>query len=97
MEITIKINEFPIDVKTVANGWKEFVIDVGGREISVIVRPKVFAKLEQAYRQFPAWIAAIVGKMGKVTEKGFVLDEPNIQVFEKKLKVQEMPADSATV
>lgn len=97
MEITIKINEFPVDVKTIANGWKEFVVDVGGHEISITVRPKVFAKLEQAQRQFPAWVAAIAGKMGKVTEKGFVLDEPSIQVFEKKPKVQETPADSATV
>jgi len=28
MELTIKINEFPADVKTVENGWKQFELDV---------------------------------------------------------------------
>jgi len=32
------------------------------------------------------WIAAIAGKMGELTDDGFVLNEPNIQVFERKLK-----------
>ena len=96
MEITIKINEFPADVQTVANGWKEFVVDAGGREISITVKPKVFAKLEQARKSFPAWVAAIAGKMGKATGKGFILDEPTIQVFEKKPKAAESPAEAVT-
>jgi hypothetical protein len=96
MEITIKINEFPIDVKTLTNGWKEFIVDAGNHEISITVKPKVFAKLEQAQQQFPAWVAAIAGKIGKATEKGFILDDPNIQVFEKKPKAKETPAESAT-
>ena len=32
------------------------------------------------------WVAAIAGQMGEKTDKGFVLKEPNIQVFEKKPK-----------
>ncbi|MEW6732747.1 MAG: hypothetical protein AB1489_15580 [Acidobacteriota bacterium] len=52
----IKINEFPADAKTVANGWKEFTIDIGGREITVTVRPKMFNKLEQAHQQYPSWV-----------------------------------------
>jgi hypothetical protein len=32
------------------------------------------------------WVAAIAGKMGESTSKGFVLLEPSIQVFEKKPK-----------
>jgi hypothetical protein len=32
------------------------------------------------------WVAAIAGKMGEPTDRGFVLNEPSIQVFEKKPK-----------
>ncbi len=86
MEITIKINEFPTDVKTVENGWKQFELDCDGRLVSISVRPKVFKKLEQAQADFPMWVAAIAGKMGELTQTGFVLDQPNIQVFERKPK-----------
>ncbi len=86
LEITIKISEFPADVKTVENGWKSFEIDCDGRLVSVTVKPKVFKKLEQAQADYPMWVAAIAGKMGETSENGFVLLEPNIQVFEKKPK-----------
>jgi hypothetical protein len=86
LELTIKISEFPADVKTVENGWKFFEIDCDGRIVSVTVKPKVFKKLEQAQTDYPMWVAAIAGKMGEPTERGFVLNEPAIQVFEKKPK-----------
>jgi hypothetical protein len=86
LEITIKISEFPADVKTVENGWKSFEIDCDGWLVSVTVKPKVFKKLEQAQADYPMWVAAIAGKMGETSENGFVLLEPNIQVFEKKPK-----------
>ncbi len=53
LEITIKISEFPADVKTVENGWKSFEIDCDGRLVSVTVKPKVFKKLEQAQADYP--------------------------------------------
>jgi hypothetical protein len=86
MELTIKINEFPADVKTVENGWKQFDVDTGDRIVTIAVKPKVFKKLEQAQENYPQWVAAIAGQMGEKTDKGFVLKEPNIQVFEKKSK-----------
>ncbi|KAM3100291.1 fertility inhibition FinO-like protein [Phormidesmis sp. 146-12] len=85
LELTIKINELP-DAKTVDNGWKSFEVDCDGQIISMTVKPKVWKKLEDAQTNFPMWVAAIAGKMGQPTEKGFVLLEPNIQVFEKKPK-----------
>lgn len=93
LELTIKISEFPANVMTVENGWKSFELDCDGRIVSVIVKPKVFKKLEQAQADYPQWVAAIAGKMGSATEKGFVLSEPNIQVFEKKPKE---PKEAAT-
>ncbi|MBD0343973.1 MAG: fertility inhibition FinO-like protein [Coleofasciculus sp. Co-bin14] len=73
-------------MKTVENGWKEFELDCEGQLVTVTVRPKVFKKLEQAQENYPMWVAAIAGKLGQLTEKGFVLDQPNIQVFERKPK-----------
>jgi len=85
LELTIKITELP-DAATVENGWKSFEVDCEGQIISVTVKPKVWKKLEDAQADFPLWVAAIAGKMGQATEKGFVLAEANIQVFEKKPK-----------
>jgi hypothetical protein len=85
LELTIKITELP-DAATVENGWKSFEVDCDGQLISVTVKPKIWKKLEDAQANFPLWVAAIAGKMGKPTEKGFILAEANIQVFEKKPK-----------
>lgn len=86
MELTIKINSFPASVRTVENGWKQFDIDTGSQIVTVKVLPKVFKKLEQAQENYPQWVAAIAGQMGEKTDRGFVLKEPNIQVFERKPK-----------
>ncbi len=96
MELTIKINEFPTDVKTVENGWKQFFLECDGQLVSITVKPKVFKKLEQAQENYPMWVAAIAGKMGEPIEGGFVLDQPNIQTFERKPKEPKEAATSAT-
>ena len=93
MEVSIKINEIPKEIKTVTNGWKEFVIDAEGREITITVKPKVYMKLEAGQADFPQWVASITGKMGQSTKNGFVLENPSIQVFEKKSKLQEPVAE----
>jgi hypothetical protein len=90
MEIVIKINEFPASVRTVENGWREFDVDSGDRIITITVKPKVFKKLEIAQENYPMWVAAITGQMGERTDRGFVLLDPNIQVFERQRR------DSAT-
>jgi hypothetical protein len=41
------------------------------------------------------WVAAIAGKMGEPLHGGFVLDQPNIQVFERKLKEPKLETASA--
>jgi type IV secretory pathway VirB10-like protein len=48
MEVVVKINQFPSDVKTVDKGWKEFEVDADGCIITITVKPKMFAALEQA-------------------------------------------------
>jgi hypothetical protein len=93
LEITIKINEFP-ENQTIENGWKQFDLDCEDQLVRVKVKPKVFKKLEEARDNYPMWVAAIAGKMGEPIEGGFVLDQPNIQVFERKPK-EPKPEEAA--
>lgn len=95
LELTIKINEMPDDIRTVENGWKEFDLDCDGQLVRVKVKPKVFKKLEQAQESYPMWVAAIAGRMGEPIAGGFVLDQPNIQVFERKPKEPKPETASA--
>lgn len=94
LELTIKINEFPDTVRTVENGWKEFDLDCDGQIVTIKVKPKVFKKLEQAQESYPMWVAAIAGKMGEMTNAGFLLDQPNIQTFERKPKEPKPETDT---
>lgn len=95
LELTIKINEMPDDIRTVENGWKEFDLDCDGQLVRVKIKPKVFKKLEQAQESYPMWVAAIAGRMGEPLQGGFVLDQPNIQVFERKPKEAKPETASA--
>ena len=45
-----------------------------------------------AQENWTMWVAAIAGQLGAMTQYGFVLDQANIQVFEKKPKIIEADA-----
>ncbi len=91
LEITVKISQLP-SPRVMDDGCKAFDIDCDGQIVVVTVKPKVWRKLEEAQANYPMWIAAITGKMGQKGKNGFVLNEPAIQVFEKKPKeVKEPP------
>ena len=91
LEITLKINTMPTEVETTKHGWKEFVVDANGQMITITVRPKTWNKLVTANEQYPSWVAAIAGTMGKRTKDGFALETPAIQAFEKKPKQPKEP------
>ena len=88
MEVVLKISELP-EAETVENGWQKFELDSEGIIVSITVKPKMFKKLQQAAENYPQWVGAIAGKMGESTENGFKLEQPNIQVFEKKPKAEK--------
>ena len=92
LEITIKISELP-EVKTVENGLQYFELDCNGRIFSVTVKPKVWKKLTDAQVNWTMWVGAIAGQLGAITSDGFILDQPNIQVFEKKSKPEATLAE----
>lgn len=84
IEVNVKINELPADSKTVKNGWQEFTIDTNGQLVKITIRPKTWNKLQKAAQDYPFWIASIRGKMGQKMKGGFELEQPTIQIFEKK-------------
>jgi len=92
LEVTIKVNEIPVDVITNKNGWKLFKLDCSGRIVSIALRPRMWNKLEEASKQYPMWVAAITGQMGQPMGTGFELIEPALQVFERKPRPPEPPA-----
>ncbi|AOX03794.1 hypothetical protein BJP34_34070 [Moorena producens PAL-8-15-08-1] len=85
MELNIKINELPI-AKTVKNGWQEFNVDCDGTMFTIKVKPKVWKKITTANEMYSMWVAVITGKLGAKINKGFRVEQPGIQVFEKKPK-----------
>jgi len=85
LELTVKINELPVATPA-EKGIQTFEVDCEGRIIEVAVKQKVWNKLEQANTDYPMWVAAITGKMGQITGDRITLEQPNIQVFEKKPK-----------
>lgn len=92
LEITIKINSFPDEIRTTQNGGKSFEVDCDGQMVSITVKPKMFKKLEDAQVNWPLWVAAIGGKLGARTANGFILEQPTIQTFERKPKSELAPA-----
>lgn len=85
LEIVVKINELP-ESKTVENNWIQFQIDCDDRIITTTVKPKVWKKLTDAQASYAQWVGAISGTLGQQTENGFILENPNIQTFERKPK-----------
>ena len=82
LEVTVKINTFPDNVKTLSNKSQQFDVDCDGQIVRITVKPKLWKKIEQAQEQYPMWMAAIAGKIGKAIDNGFELDQPAIQAFE---------------
>ena len=86
LELTIKINTLP--QVSQANGRCHFKVDCDGKVFQISVKPKLWAKLETANSSYEQWVAALSGKLGAATADGFVLEEPNIQVFERQASKQ---------
>ena len=86
MVLVLKFSEIHAPVSVVKDGWLEFSLNTDSGVVAVTLKPKMFKKLEEAAAAWPQWVAALTGKMGAKTEKGFVLAEPSLQVFEKKAK-----------
>ncbi|MCK6509684.1 hypothetical protein L6R29_06945 [Myxococcota bacterium] len=92
MEINIKVNELPkaIDAE---NGHKRMFLLCDGAEVSVTLRPKLYNKFVKDTQAYPLWVANFRGTLGPRTERGFVLNNPGVTVFEKKPKEPKTSGD----
>jgi hypothetical protein len=84
LELTLKFSELPKAIP----GERDFTfgVDCEGTLIQISVRPRLWNRLTQAAQEYREWVATVTGKLGPATDKGFVLLEPGLQVFEKKPK-----------
>jgi len=87
LELSLKINALPQVLK--ADGECHFKVDCNGRLVQISVKQKQWSKLETASATYPQWVAMIAGQMGAATKNGFVLEQPSIQVFERKVREGE--------
>jgi ProP effector len=85
LEVMVKIYELPSNAKTVENEWKRFFVQTPHYRIQVTVRPKTWNKLQQAAKEYPAWVAQIKGQIGKKIPRGFILEQATLQIFRKKV------------
>ena len=81
LEISIKFNSLPKPV--MLQSGAKFGIDADGMKISITLKPKNWKKLTDAATQYRSWVASLTGKMGPITQDGFELIDPAVQVFEK--------------
>lgn len=81
--LTIKISALP-QAQEIENGWQEFTVDIGSAIVTVKVRPRIWRNLVEGSERYSNWMAIIIGKMGKLTDTGFILEQPGIQIFESK-------------
>ena len=90
LELTVKFSEMPTPV-TVETGVK-IGVETGEGVVTAILPPKVWRKLEQAAKDYPAWVASVSGSLARFENGEIALKNPAVQVFEKKLKP---PGDAA--
>lgn len=94
LEVIVKITALPIHVRTVKNGWKQFILNGDGQRIRVKVRPKAWHKLHQANQQWQTWTALIKGDMGQALKDGFEMLNPTVQIFQQP--TSELESDDAS-
>ncbi len=79
--LTIKITQLP-DALVVENDWRSFTVDIGSAIVTVTVRPRIWNNLVEGTKQYRNWTAIITGRMGELTDVGFMLEQPGIQIFD---------------
>jgi len=86
LEVTLKFTTLP-HAKPAGQGKMVFALKTpDGQFVTAEVNNKVWNKLVKTAEDLPSWIAALTGTMGERTEKGFTLENPGLQVFERKPK-----------
>jgi hypothetical protein len=97
MDITIKINELP-NCKPCSPQTVLFAVQAHNRTVAIELRNKTWNNLKEAAQRYPQWVAAITGQPGAaLPDGGFRLDNPAVQVFEKKPKPEAAASDAPPI
>lgn len=94
LDVTLKINQLPV-VKSLGP-TVAFAVNADGRTVLVELKNKAWNTLKTTAESYPQWVAAITGKLGEAIEGGFRLENPAVQIFEKKPKPDAAVAPPAT-
>ena len=88
LELTLKFSDLPKPMP-VKSGMK-IGIQTDSALVVATLPPKAWKKLEKAQAEWPQWVAALTGKLGTRAgadgEAVVVLEQPALQVVEKKVK-----------
>jgi hypothetical protein len=91
LELTLKFSDLPKPMP-VKSGMK-IGIQTDSALVVATLPPKAWKKLEKAQAEWPQWVAALTGKLGTRAgadgEAVVVLEQPALQVFEKKAKAAD--------
>ena len=88
-EITLKFNTIP-KVREAANKRVEFDLATDkGVVFTVNIKAKSWRSALKKMEEMDDWIAAVKGKLGQPSERGFFLTEAGLQVFEISPKQDE--------
>ena len=85
LEVTLKIHQLPPTQPT-APDTRLFAVQADGRAVIVEMKKKPWNTLKKAVATGPQWVATITGTLGEAVDGGFRLEDPRVQVFEKKPK-----------
>ena len=92
LELTLKFSTLP-NATPAGPGKMAFALTTqDGQYVTAEVGGKVWNKLLKANTDWSSWVAALTGTMEPRTDRGFRLENPGLQVFERQPKA---PADTA--
>jgi hypothetical protein len=93
LEITLKFSTLP-NAQPAGQGKMAFALKTqDGQYVTAEVGGKVWNKLLKANTDWSSWVAALTGTMGPRTDRGFRLENPGLQVFERQPKA---PVEAAS-
>ena len=95
LDVTLKINELPT-VKPTSAQTVAFAVRADQRTVLVELKNKTWNNLKNTADGYPQWVASITGKIGAEIEGGFRLENPAVQIFEKKAKAASAEASAPT-
>lgn len=94
LDVTLKINQLP-QAKPASPRTLLFAVQAGGHTVVVELKTKAWITLKATADSYPSWVAAMTGKLGEAIAGGFRLENPSVQMFEKKLKPEAASASNS--